>query len=92
VNTSCHARVRGPLSTTSAIDRPVRRSAKTAGSALPGVLWLLLPKCPLCLAAWITAGTGIALPAVVANSVRPSLAIACVVSAFLLLCRTLRRC
>ena len=57
--------------------RGIGRWLKPAGSALPGALALLLPKCPLCIAAWVAAGTGIALPGTVAGSVRPCLAIAC---------------
>ena len=60
---------------------------KATGSALPGVLAILLPKCPLCVAAWVAACTGVALPAMLAASVRPALAIACVLSAALLLRR-----
>jgi hypothetical protein len=48
---------------------------------LPGAALFLLPKCPLCIAAWVAAGTGIALPMAVAGSVRPVLGIACVISA-----------
>jgi len=57
---------------------------KAAGGALPGVAAVLLPKCPLCLAAWIAASTGIALPATVAGGVRPFLLVAFSVSALLL--------
>ncbi|MGA7234854.1 MAG: hypothetical protein WBY44_04200 [Bryobacteraceae bacterium] len=39
--------------------RPVRRLFSGAGSILPGAALALLPKCPLCLAAWLTAMTGI---------------------------------
>jgi hypothetical protein len=58
--------------------RPSRRLARLPGGAaslLPGVFLMLLPKCPLCLAAWIAASTGIALPAIVAGNLRPSLLI-----------------
>jgi hypothetical protein len=41
------------------------------------VIAILLPKCPLCLAAWIAASTGVAIPAIFAGSIRPALAIAC---------------
>lgn len=41
--------------------RPLaRRLFGVAGSILPGVALALLPKCPLCLAAWLTIVTGIA--------------------------------
>ena len=39
--------------------RPARRLSRAAASILPGTALVLLPKCPLCLAAWLTAATGI---------------------------------
>ena len=69
-----------------------RRLSKGAASLLPGAALILLPKCPLCLAAWIAATTGIALPATVTGSIRPSLIVACLLSATLLLRRARTRC
>jgi hypothetical protein len=63
---------------------------KAAGSAVAGVIAILLPKCPLCIAAWIAASTGIALPGVVAGSLRPLLATVCVLTALLLIRRARR--
>ena len=63
--------------------RPARRLFGAAAALLPGAVAVLLPKCPLCIAAWVAACTGIALPAAVAGSVRPLLLIACVLSATL---------
>jgi hypothetical protein len=75
--------------------RPSRRLARRlsggAASLLPGTGLVLLPKCPLCLAAWITACTGVALPTMVSSSIRPFLVIACVLSASLLIWRAIGR-
>ena len=58
------------------------RRTHAAGGVVSGALAILLPKCPLCVAAWLAAGTGIAVPAVLAGAVRPVLAVVCVLSLF----------
>jgi hypothetical protein len=51
--------------------RPLaRRLSAAAGSVMPGAALVLLPKCPLCLAAWLTAVTGVAIPAAAAATMR----------------------
>ena len=60
------------------------RWSKAAGSVASGAIAILLPKCPLCIAAWIAAGTGVAVPAMLAGSVRPVLAMVCIVCVLLM--------
>lgn len=43
--------------------RLARRRAGAAASILPGAVLLLLPKCPLCFAAWLTVVTGVGVSA-----------------------------
>jgi hypothetical protein len=50
--------------------RLARRIYGAAASILPGAVLVLLPKCPLCLAAWLTVATGIAVPAAAVAPVR----------------------
>jgi hypothetical protein len=51
--------------------RPLaRRCAGAAASMLPGAMLVLLPKCPLCLAAWLTVVAGVGVSAAAAAHVR----------------------
>lgn len=47
-----------------------RRISATAASILPGALLVLLPKCPMCLAAWFTVATGLSMSAAAASHMR----------------------
>jgi len=53
---------------------PLRRLARKLFEAvapiLPGTALVLLPKCPVCLAAWLTVTTGLGVSAAAAASVR----------------------
>ena len=57
-----------------------RRSLDVAGWMVPATLWALLPKCPMCLAAYVALGTGIGLSAAVASQVRSGLVLLCLAS------------
>ena len=50
--------------------RLARRISGTAASVLPGALLLLLPKCPMCLAARFTVATGMSISAAAAARAR----------------------
>ena len=50
--------------------RLARQVRGGAASMLPGAMFLLLPKCPLCLAAWLTVVTGVGVPAAFAAGLR----------------------
>jgi len=56
-------------------DRVRRWLSRVAASILSGAVLVLLPKCPLCLAAWLTVATGVSFSATGAAWVRGSIAL-----------------
>jgi hypothetical protein len=58
--------------------RLARWLSKAATSVLPAAVLVLLPKCPLCLAAWLTVATGVSFTAAGAAWVRASIVLLCV--------------
>ena len=71
--------------------RLARRLSKAAASILPGAVLVLLPKCPLCLAAWLTAATGIGFSAAGATWARGTLTLFAVAAVVLATAPIVRR-
>ena len=75
--------------------RLARRIWGAGASVLPGAVLLFLPKCPLCLAAWLTAvtgiGTGIGISAAAAAWVRGLIVVLPVAAVVLAGAHTVRR-
>ncbi len=68
-----------------------RRSGELVGWIVPGAILALLPKCPICLAAYVAVWSGIGLSLPAATHLRVSLLILCVGSILFLTVRTSRR-
>ncbi len=71
--------------------RLARRGAAAAASILPGAALLMLPKCPLCVAAWLTLVTGVGVPVAAASHVRGLIVVCWVLTAALAVAQILRR-
>jgi hypothetical protein len=56
------------------MNRQCCRFSTTTASILPGVVLAVMPKCPLCLAVWLTAATSIGFSATAAAWLRGGLA------------------
>jgi hypothetical protein len=76
----------GPVS-----HRLARRLSRAAASILPGAALVLLPKCPLCLAAWLTVVTGVGFSAAGAAWVSGTLVVLWVATVALAAARIVRR-
>ncbi len=71
--------------------RIARRISKTAASILPAAALVLLPKCPMCIAAWLTAATGFGFAASSAAWVRGTLAVFWIAAAAIAVAPLIRR-
>ena len=67
-----------------------RRLYGTAASILPGAALVLLPKCPLCLAAWLAAVAGVGISAAAAARARELIVVSWVVVVALVIARMIR--
>lgn len=68
-----------------------RRAGRTASWLLPAALLAAMPKCPVCLAAYIALITGIICPAGTASVLMHAVVAVCVVLLFIPLVRFVRR-
>ncbi len=70
---------------------PRKRAAGIGGWITPGLLLVLMPKCPACFAAYIALVSGIGLSLPVVAVVRTTLMILCVASLVFMISRQIRR-
>ena len=71
--------------------RLARRFSSAAARILPGAVLLLLPKCPLCLAAWLTVTTGVGVSAAAGDWLDGLIRIVCTAAIALIAAQIFRR-
>jgi hypothetical protein len=70
--------------------RLMRRVMGAVRWLLVGAAVVVVPKCPMCLAAWIALGTGVGISITTAAYLRVGLAVMCVVSLAYMVARRVR--
>lgn len=68
-----------------------RRGGEAAGWLISGVTLVLLPKCPLCVAAYVALFSGISISVAAASTLRTSLLVMSVTALLFLILKHLRR-
>ncbi len=71
-------------------EKKLRAVKNSAGWIIPGVVLALLPKCPLCLAAWLSLVLGISISGSAAPVLYASLVTLCLLVSAICLLRTSR--
>lgn len=71
--------------------RLARRVSGPAAAVFPTAILVLLPKCPLCLAAWLTVATGVGVSTVAASRLREGIVVVCLAALGLAAAHLVRR-
>ena len=69
----------------------LRRGGETTGWIIPSAILVLLPKCPICVAAYVALISGVSITVASASNLRTSLQILCVAALVYLVMKRLRQ-
>jgi hypothetical protein len=67
------------------------RLADTGAWVIPGVVLAILPKCPVCVAAYVAVGTGVGISLTAASFLRTTVIALCVAALAFMVIRTIAR-
>ena len=90
---TCHCRKSAPQTGGNALPPASRRrrGREIAGWIIPGITLALLPKCPICVAAYVAFFTGVSITFASASHLRTSLQILCIAALLYLVIKRLYR-
>ena len=69
-----------------------RRCVDVAGYVVPASILALLPKCPVCVAAYVALATGLGISVTAASYLRTGVIMACVATLLVVVVRTVGNC
>ena len=90
----CHCQKSAPETGANNVLPPTsrrRRGGEIAGWIIPGITLVLMPKCPICVAAYVALFTGVSISFASASHLRTSLQVLCIATLLFLVMRRLYR-
>ena len=90
----CHCQKSAPETGANNVLPPTsrrRRGGELAGWIIPGITLVLMPKCPICVAAYVALFSGVSISFASASHLRTSLQVLCIATLLFLVMRRVHR-